>query len=120
MPPALPSDLPSHPPPLRPISGKAYQGSSSPEGFCLGSDRPPTLGCRLETRSPASSPQVPLLKEDTLVPLLWHPVAPMAIITGRTALYLLCPSCWWDFELWEEGDHICLSHTWSPAPGSAG
>lgn len=52
---------------------------------------PPALGCGLETLDLASSAQGPLLKEDTLASPPCYLVSPVALITGGTSPFLLCP-----------------------------
>lgn len=115
----LPSNLP------RDLSqGKPIKTAPALRGLFLGPDTPP-LPVRAAVSGPrdlaSSAARGPLLKEDGLVPPPGDPQSPVSLITGPATLGgQHCPPCPQDCELWEDGDHIHLSHTWSPGPGSPG
>lgn len=108
--------------PRRDLSqGKLDQDCSSSEGVIPGSHTPPpSQGCSFRTAGPGQLSPGPLLKEDGLVS---PPGDPQSLYPHHRSSHTLgqhCPSCPQDCELWEEGDHIRFSHTWSPGPGALG
>ena len=106
--------------------GKPNQTAPALRGLFLGPDTPP-LPVRSAVSGPwdlaSSAARGPLLKEDGLVPPPGDPQSPVSLITGPATLggqpY---PPCLQDCELWEDGNHIRLSHMpgespWTEEPG---